>query len=199
MGYIKSPALSDKAHDVLYALFFRGALKSGELPSKSGADELRELGFAETRHTATQFQKGNYFTFLTAEGQDFAIKHLVNTRFGEPAGGYIGNQHAAGMVIGVEDDQSKIVFEADRYKVHEDVSSIIENAKAITNTKIKLGDEMKQAVIDTVRESDLLKSLQASLDAQFSAQLTTQLNINEAVKRAILNAQQPGGLLYNLR
>lgn len=101
---------------------------------------------------------------------------------------HTGTQHAAGMSLGVNGDQSKVVFAADRYKVHEAASSITENVK----TKIKLGDEMKQAVIDTVRESDFFKSLQASLDAQ----LTTQLNINEAVKRAIRNALQPGGLLY---
>ncbi|WP_230861609.1 hypothetical protein [Enterobacter roggenkampii] len=83
--------LSVAATEVLYALFFRGALQSGDLPAKSGANELRELGFAETRHTATEYQKENYFTFLTSEGQDFAIKHLVNTRFGVPSGGYIGS------------------------------------------------------------------------------------------------------------
>ena len=43
--------LSGAATDVLYSLFFRGALQSGDLPAKSGAAELRELGFAETRHT----------------------------------------------------------------------------------------------------------------------------------------------------
>ena len=83
--------LSGAATDVLYALFYRGALQIGDLPSKSGAAELRKLGFAETRHTATQYQKENYFTFLTAEGQAFAVEHLVNTRFGVPAGGYIGS------------------------------------------------------------------------------------------------------------
>lgn len=83
--------LSGAATDVLYALFFRGALQSSDLPAKSGAAELRELGFAETRHTATEYQKENHFTFLTAEGQEFAIKHLVNTRFGVPVGGYIGS------------------------------------------------------------------------------------------------------------
>ncbi|HIA4711204.1 TPA: Fur-regulated protein [Salmonella enterica] len=87
----KTITLSGAATDVLYALFYRGALLSGELPSKSGAAELRELGFAETRHTATQYQKENYFTFLTTEGQAFAVEHLVNTRFGVPAGGYIGS------------------------------------------------------------------------------------------------------------
>lgn len=92
--------LSGAATDVLYALFFRGALQSGDLPAKSGAAELRELGFAETRHTATEYQKENYFTFLTAEGQEFAIKHLVNTRFGVPAGGYIGGPLASFFVKG---------------------------------------------------------------------------------------------------
>ncbi|HGY2352635.1 TPA: hypothetical protein ACNVQT_001508 [Citrobacter farmeri] len=84
--------LSGAATDVLYALFYRGALLPGDLPSKSGAAELRELGFAETRHTATEYQKKNHFTFLTAEGQKFAVEHLVNTRFGMPvSGGYISS------------------------------------------------------------------------------------------------------------
>lgn len=65
-------------------------MTGGDLPSKSGAAELRELGFAESRHTATKYHEKNFFTFLTAEGQEFAIKHLANTRFGVPAGGYIG-------------------------------------------------------------------------------------------------------------
>lgn len=41
--------LSGAAEDVLHALFFRGALESGDLPSKSGAAELRAAGLAETR------------------------------------------------------------------------------------------------------------------------------------------------------
>ncbi|SAZ34447.1 Fur-regulated protein [Citrobacter amalonaticus] len=75
--------LSGAATDVLYALFYRGALLPGDLPSKSGTAELRELGFAETRHTATEYQKENHFTFLTAEGQKFAVEYLVNTQFGK--------------------------------------------------------------------------------------------------------------------
>ncbi|WP_350364733.1 phage tail tip fiber protein [Enterobacter cloacae] len=246
--------LSGAATDVLYALFFRGALQSGDLPAKSGAAELRELGFAETRHTATEYQKENYFTFLTAEGQEFAIKHLANTRFGVPAGGYIGcpideprdginsycpiedfkwgwfvdksgqayihkaligdgvlstgynvklninndgKEHAAGMAVGVEDGQSKVVFEADRFKVHEAASSIIENAVATSaKTKIRLGDEMKQAVIDAVRESDLFASLQAKIDAQTASVVGLQQAMHEAVNDAIRNALKPGGLLF---
>ena len=91
--------LSGAANEVLYALFFRGALLSGDLPSKSGTAELRELGFAETRHAATEYQKENHFTFLTSEGQKFAIEHLVNTRFGK-------QQYCASMTLGVEIDTS---------------------------------------------------------------------------------------------
>ncbi|SFR01082.1 hypothetical protein SAMN04487773_1043 [Enterobacter sp. kpr-6] len=82
MGYIKSPALSDKALAVLYALFFRGALQSGDIPSPAGANELRDAGLAHTQHTATAFDGEDYFTYLTAEGQHYAIQNLVDTRFG---------------------------------------------------------------------------------------------------------------------
>lgn len=75
--------LTDAANDVLYALFFRGALASGDLPAKSGAAELRSLGFAETGHVATKYQGEDYFTWLTPAGQAFAIEHLVKTRFGK--------------------------------------------------------------------------------------------------------------------
>ncbi|MCF1340088.1 DUF1983 domain-containing protein [Enterobacter asburiae] len=96
--------LSGAATDVLYSLFFRGALQSGDLPAKSGAAELRELGFAETRHTATEYQKENYFTFLTAEGQEYAIKHLADTRFGKP----VDKQYCSAITIGVELDTSDV-------------------------------------------------------------------------------------------
>lgn len=102
--------LSGAATDVLYALFYRGALLSGDLPSKSGTAELRELGFAETRHTATEYQKEHHFTFLTSEGQKFAVEHLVNTRFGK-------QQYCASMSLGVEIDTSaaqKAVDELDQ-------------------------------------------------------------------------------------
>ncbi|EOE2713645.1 hypothetical protein ACKDBV_000464 [Klebsiella oxytoca] len=82
--------LTDAANDVLYALFFRGALASGDLPAKSGAAELRSLGFAETGHVATKYQGEDYFTWLTSAGQAFAIGHLVKTQFGkQPQNKYV--------------------------------------------------------------------------------------------------------------
>lgn len=250
----KNITLSAVATDVLYALFFRGALKSSDLPAKSGANELRELGLAETRHTATEYQKENYFTFLTAEGQEFAIKHLANTRFGVPAGGYIGcpideprdginsycpiedfkwgwfvdksgqayihkaligdgvlsnsyivklhatdkgKSHEAGMAVGVEDGQSKVEFKADRFNVHEAAQSIVGNAVvSATKMKIKLSDEMTQAVIDAVRESDLFATFQAKIDAQTASVVGLQQAMHDALNDALRKALKPGGTIW---
>lgn len=117
--------LSGAATDVLYALFFRGALQSGDLPAKSGAAELRELGFAETRHTATEYQKENYFTFLTAEGQEFAIKHLADTRFGKQ----VEKQYCSAITIGVELDTS------DAQKALDELDDEIRNSDAFKDLK----------------------------------------------------------------
>lgn len=78
----KLTTFTDAATDVLYALFFRGALLSGDVPSKSGANELLDAGLTCSKHTATPFGGEVYFTYLTAEGQQFAIDYLVNTCFG---------------------------------------------------------------------------------------------------------------------
>lgn len=93
---------------------------------------------------------------------------------------YGGKRYAAGMTIGVEDGQSNVEFMADRYTVHEAVSSIIGNA-VVTNAKmnIRLGDETKQAVIDAVRESDLFASLQAKIDAQTASVVGLQQAMHE--------------------
>ena len=143
MGH-KIITLSGAATNVLYALFFRGALQSGDLPAKSGAAELLELGFAETRHTATEYQNENYYTFLTAEGQEFAIKHLVNTRFGVPAGGYIGG--SVNIQFGrIENDPRK------GYAINVGICPEIK-------TGVKLSPEMVKAISDVVSE-ELKKSL----------------------------------------
>lgn len=113
---------------------------------------------------------------------------------------YGGKRYAAGMTIGVEDGQSNVEFMADRYTVHEAVSSIIRNA-VVTNAKmnIRLGDETKQAVIDAVRESDLFAALQAKIDAQTASVVGLQQAMHEAVNDALRNALKPGGILWNTR
>ena len=66
-------------------------------------------------------------------------------------------------------------------------------------TKIRLTDDMREAVIDAIRESDVFKALQASQDAQASALVTTQQAIEQAASDAIRNALKSGGLLFGNR
>ncbi|WP_275221747.1 Fur-regulated protein [Citrobacter freundii] len=137
--------LSGAATDVLYALFYRGALLSGELPSKSGAAELRELGFAETRHTATEYQKENHFTFLTSEGQKFAVEHLVNTRFGK-------QQYCASMMLVVDIDTSaaqKVIDELDQ-RIRDTVSfELIRNGVPFIKDATIASGAIQAAAIET--------------------------------------------------
>lgn len=94
-----------------------------------------------------------------------------------------GEEHAAGMSVGVEDGQGKIDFKADRFYVHKPALSIIENAVATNaKTKIRLGDEMTQAVIDAVRESDLFATLQANIDEQTASTIDLRQVVGKAVK-----------------
>jgi len=109
---------------------------------------------------------------------------------------YGGKRYAAGMSIG-QPSEPQATVKADHFKVLKSASSIIENAVATNAKKIRLGDEMKQAVIDAVRESDLFASLQANIDAQTASVAGLQQAMNEAVTNAIKNALKPGGLLYN--
>ena len=137
--------LSGAATDVIYALFYRGALLSGDLPSKSGAAELRELGFAETRHTATEYQNENHFTFLTSEGQKFAVEHLVNTHFGK-------QQYCASMALGVGIDSSaaqKAIGELDQ-RIRDTVSfELIRNGVPFIKDAFITGGAIQAAAIET--------------------------------------------------
>lgn len=107
-----------------------------------------------------------------------------------------GVVHVAGMGVAVEDGQQQVEFKADRFAVVGEALGTIKSALHTAEVKTRLSDDMREAVIDAVCESDLFKALQASQDAHASAQVTMQLNINQAVTAAIRNALKPGGLLY---
>lgn len=280
--------LSGGAVDVLRALFFRGALSSGDIPSKSGAKELREAGLVHTQHTATPFGGGgeDYFTYLTAEGQKFAIHYLVETRFGEvkdkPSMEMLrGMQEAIAdslddvkeLCIGAYDlpaGKTPVIMLLDRYtaiggkytpeeirdaieRIHAgrkekaDKKMVSENFlnealiqpgsiqaaqiyadidfKAVSDerrmeavaqapekvfgalatnyifnpesaTKIRLTDDMREAVLDAVRESDLFQSLQAEQSGQTASVDNLQQKMQQAATDAIRNALKPGGLLF---
>lgn len=110
-------------------------------------------------------------------------------------GGYLGETsgklYSAGIGISIEGDQRKVVFEADRFKGYEAAQSAIENAVVLSmKVKTALSDEMKQAVIDAVRESDLFTSLQAASTSDL------QQAVNDALGDAIRNAMSPGGAIW---
>lgn len=132
-----------------------------------------------------------------------------------------GKLHVAGMAGCIEGDQRKVVFEADRFKVNEAAQSASNNEEMAFNgglafggfpgaishdganpadgnnaTKTSLNDEMCEAIISAVRESDLFAALQAKIDAQTASVVGLQQAMHEAVNDALLNALKPGGLLY---
>ena len=170
--------LSGAARDVLHALFFRGALVDGDLPSKSGAAELRELGFVKAQHTMAAFRGENHYNFLTPSGQEFAITYLVDSRFGKKS------QTVRELVIkpsiDVSDLQETIDQVLDSIR-KSDVFEVLSGETFINNTLLK-------GVCHLTAASDqcLMKPLeQAALK-----------RINKAVNDAIANALRPGGLLY---
>ncbi|WP_343482866.1 phage tail tip fiber protein [Enterobacter cloacae] len=209
--------LSGAATDVLYALFFRGALQSGDLPAKSGAAELRELGFAETRHTATEYQKENYFTFLTAEGQEFAIKHLVNTRFGVP----VGKQYCSAIKIDVELDTSdaqKVLDELDDkirnndafkamkdgWQLEKNETMIINNGEVFVTDALIEGSVMSANYNVRIDITDKGKSHEAGMsvgveDGQSKVEFKAdRFKVNEAAQSASNNEETAfnGGLAF---
>lgn len=135
-----------------------------------------------------------------------------------------GKPHEAGMTLGVEGENSKVEFLADRYKVHEAAQSASNNEKTTFNvglsfggfpgaishdkanpadgnnaTKTSLNDEMCEAIISAVRESDLFAAIQAKIDAQTASVVGLQQAMHEAVNDALRNALKPGGILWNTR
>lgn len=102
--------LSGAAEDVLHALFFRGALPSGDLPSKAGAQELRELGLAETRTTEYKYHGEDYFTWLTQKGQQVAIERI---------GGKNPQCHVATMKLEIDTSSANELLEEIDSKVRE--------------------------------------------------------------------------------
>lgn len=188
MGH-KIITLSGAATDVLYALFFRGALLSGDLPAKSGTAELRELGFAETRHTATEYQKENHFTFLTSEGQKFAVEHLVNTRFGE-------QQYCASMTLGVEIDTSaaqKAIDELDQ-RISDTVSfELIRNGVSFIKDAAIANGAIHAAAIETPQPVTNIYNISLGIQRDEPAQnkvtvSTNEISIHANIEEVLRNA-----------
>lgn len=100
-----------------------------------------------------------------------------------PSGGYVTPQSYT-IRVGVEENG---------YRYAAGVGIAVNNAA----TKTCLSDDMRDAVIDAVRESDVFKALQTSQDARSSALVTMQQAIEQAATNAIRNALKPGGILHS--
>lgn len=129
-----------------------------------------------------------------------------------------GKLHVAGMAICVEDDQRKVVFEADNFKAHEAAQSTSNNEERALNggldfggfpgtishvhdgrnnaTETILTNEMREAIISAVRESDLFTPLQTAIAAQAASTSDLKQSLHDAVGDAIRNAIKPGGALW---
>lgn len=156
--------LSGTAGDVLHALFFRGALVDGDLPSKAGAAELRELGYVMTQDTVTPFAGENYYNFLTPAGQEFAISYLVESRFGKKedfqtgAGEtFINNTTLHGNIhLTAASDQCLMEPLTDTASACDNIwvlNKSLFGINPLSTAIVKLSDEMREAVIAAVRDS----------------------------------------------
>jgi len=215
-----SKELSGSAGDVLHALFFRGALVDGDLPSKAGAAELRELGYVKKQHTVTPFCGEHHFNFLTPAGQEFAISYLVNSKFGKQP-----PRSVRELVIKTSIDTSELQSTIDEVLDSirkSDVFKVLSGQTFINDAVIKdgsihaewhlnipTGDEQQsvvfkadrfkiQANVDAIVEA--MKATRGRQEAMMadlaSAQAAITEIINQAVNDAIANALKPGGLLY---
>lgn len=109
-----------------------------------------------------------------------------------------GVVHVGGMGVAAEDGKRQFAFQAEKFELKNSGSVFLKNAVVTAaEFKIRLTDNMREAVIDAVRESYVFKALQASQDAQASALVTTQQAIEQAANDAIRNALKPGGLLHH--
>lgn len=176
---------------------------SGDLPSKSGIAELRELGFAETRYTATEYQKENHFTFLTSEGQKFAVEHLVNTRFGK-------QQYCASMALGVGIDSSaaqKAIDELDQLIRNTVAFELIRNGvpfikdATITNSAIHAtAIEIPQPVTNIynislgVRSDEPVQNKVTISVDKFEVKSGIDTNLESVLENALKNADECAAL-----
>lgn len=137
----------------------------------------------ETRNFTKPLPSGGYVT-----PQDYTIRAGNDEN---------GSLCAAGFGVAVENGKKRVEFNAEKFEVKRSGTFCLKDAViSAEEMKTRLSDDMREAVIDAVRESDLFKALLASQDAQASAQATMQLTINQAVTDAIRNSLSPGGLLY---
>lgn len=131
----------------------------------------------------------------------------------------IGTVIVSGQLAGKSDDRlMKVADEHDpvslkttAYKFHGEPlpfggfpgPNVISAKHAVgsSDTKYRLSDDMREAVIDAVRNSEVFRSLVEQVNAQSTAHASTVISVQKGIEQAlndtIRNALKPGGLLFN--
>lgn len=99
-------------------------------------------------------------------------------------------QPAAGAIRVNESDQQQV---STGWEIKKAGTAIASSADA---TKLSLSDEMREAVVDAVRNSVLFESLRTELNGQTASVASLQQAIHDVANDAIRNAMKPGGMLY---
>ncbi|WP_334361636.1 phage tail tip fiber protein [Enterobacter hormaechei] len=118
------------------------------IEGKYSPDEMRDaVEYIKHRRLTKEFGKGlaDLSPFAMKDGQVFIKDAVIGN--GIVSANYSvtlnvagkGKPHAAGMVVGVEGDQSKVVFEADRFKVNEAAQSASNNEETAFNGGLAFG------------------------------------------------------------
>lgn len=200
-----SKELSGAAVDVLHALFFRGALVDADLPSKAGANELRELGYVMTQDTVTPFDGENHYNFLTPTGQEFAISYLVDSKFGRRPPRSVRELVIKTSIDATElqstvDEVLDSISKSDVFKVLR--GQCIEKPKSDGQQQVVFDNDQHRAGI-IANATSLIEAMNAAYARQeammielASARASITETINQTVNDAIANALKPGGLLY---
>ncbi|MCE9979688.1 hypothetical protein [Leclercia adecarboxylata] len=99
-------------------------------------------------------------------------------------------QPTAGAIRVSESDQQQV---STGWEIKKAGTAIASSADA---TKLSLSDEMREAVVDAVRNSDLFEPILAELNGQAASLASLQQAIHDVANDAIRNAMKPGGMLF---
>ncbi len=148
---------------------------------------------------------------------DYFPEHLRVKDKRTPKGGYVSlgkdvttvlrSDGTVGVQIGKLDTANAIIKNAQaNYNVQMHINRNGEKcARGVgmtinnTSTAWRLSDQMHEAIIKAVRESDLFKSLVSSVNAQAASIADLTQVVHSAINDALRNAAKPGGILWNKR
>ena len=144
--------------------------------------------------------------FVDKSGQAYIHKALIGD--GVLSTGYNvklninndGKEHAAGMAVGVEDGQSKVVFEADRFKVNEAAQSASNNEETAFNGGLAFGGFPGAISHDGANPADGNNATAEPISSIASATGTaTKTRLTDEMQELVLKAVRESDLFTSLQ